>query len=250
MYLAGHVALVTGASRGIGAAIARELAREGADVAVGYDSDGDAASRVVSRIEKIGRRAVAVGGDLRNPAAVERICDEAEDSLGPVDVLVSNAGIAPSQQLEEISVEGWDEVMEVNLRPAFLLAKRLAPGMREREWGRIVLVSSVAAFTGGLVGPHYTASKAALIGLTRSLGASLAPHGVTVNAVAPALIEGGGTLPGGGQDDEEAHEKLARMVPVGRLGRPEEAAQAVCSLVANPFITAQTISVDGGMHPR
>jgi 3-oxoacyl-[acyl-carrier protein] reductase len=250
MYLAGHVALVTGASRGIGAAIARELAREGADVAVGYDSDGDAASRVVSRIEKIGRRAVAVGGDLRNPAAVERICDEAEDSLGPVDVLVSNAGIAPRQQLEEISVEGWDEVMEVNLRPAFLLAKRLAPGMREREWGRIVLVSSVAAFTGGLVGPHYTASKAALIGLTRSLGASLAPHGVTVNAVAPALIEGGGTLPGGGQDDEEAHEKLARMVPVGRLGRPEEAAQAVCSLVANPFITAQTISVDGGMHPR
>jgi 3-oxoacyl-[acyl-carrier protein] reductase len=136
-------------------------------------------------------------------------------------VLVSNAGIAPRQQLEEISVEGWDEVMEVNLRPAFLLAKRLAPGMRERGWGRIVLVSSVAAFTGGLVGPHYAASKAALIGLTRSLAASLAPQGVTVNAVAPALIEGGGTLPRGGQDDEELREKLARRVPVGRLGRPE-----------------------------
>jgi 3-oxoacyl-[acyl-carrier protein] reductase len=183
MYLVGYVALVTGASRGIGAAIARELAREGCDVAVGYESDGDAASRVVSRIERGGRRAVAVGGDLRNPAAVKRICDEVEDSLGPVDVLVSNAGIAPRQQLEEISVEGWDEVMEVNLRPAFLLAKRLAPGMRERGWGRIVLVSSVAAFTGGLVGPHYAASKAALIGLTRSLAASLAPQGVTVNAV-------------------------------------------------------------------
>ena len=140
--------------------------------------------------------------------------------------------------------------MEVNLRPAFLLAKRLAPGMRERGWGRIIFVSSVAAFTGGLVGPHYTASKAALIGLTRSLAASLAPHGVTVNAVAPALIEGGGTLPGGSDVEGPTHERLASRVPVGRLGRPREVAQTVCSLVINPFITAQTVSVDGGMHPR
>ena len=250
MYLSGNVALVTGASRGIGAAIAQELANEGADVAVGYESDEDAASGVVSRIERAGRRVVAVGGDLRNPAAVERICDEAEYSLGPLGVLVSNAGIAPRQQLEEISVGDWDEVMEVNLRPAFLLAKRLAPGMRKRGWGRIIFVSSVAAFTGGLVGPHYTASKAALIGLTRSLAASLAPHGVTVNAVAPALIEGGGTLPGGSDVEGPTHERLASRIPVGRLGRPEEVAQAVCSLVINPFITAQTVSVDGGMHPR
>src|SRR5215208_2561929 len=158
MYLAGHVALVTGASRGIGATIAERLPHEGADMAVGYGSDGDAASRVLSRIERAGRRAVAVGGDLRDPAAVERICDEAEGSLGPVDVLVSNAGIAPRQGLEEISVEDWDEVMEVNLRPAFLLARRMAPGMCGRGRGRLVFVSSVAAFTGGLVGPHYVAS--------------------------------------------------------------------------------------------
>ena len=250
MDLEGRIALVTGASRGIGAAIAERLASEGADVTVGYESDRDAASRVISRIERSGRRAFAVGGDLRKPEVVGRIVDQAESSLGPIDVLVSNAGIAPRQGLEEISVEDWDKVIEVNLRPAFLLAKRLAPGMRERGWGRIVLVSSVAAFTGGLVGPHYTASKAALIGLTRSLAASLAPHGVTVNAVAPALIEGGGTLPGGGPDDEEAREMLAARVPVGRLGRPEEVAHVVCSLVANPYVTAQTVSVDGGMHPR
>jgi 3-oxoacyl-[acyl-carrier protein] reductase len=126
--------------------------------------------------------------------------------------------------------------MEVNLRPAFLLAKRLAPGMRERGWGRIIFVSSVAVFTGGLVGPHYTASKAALIGLTRSLAASLAPHGVTVNAVAQALIEGGGTLPRGSDIGGPTHERIASRVSVGRLGRPEEVAQAVCSLVINPFI--------------
>ncbi|MBA2713280.1 MAG: SDR family oxidoreductase, partial [Rubrobacteraceae bacterium] len=128
----------------------------------------------------------------------------------------------------------------------FLLARRIAPGMREREWGRIVFVSSVAAFTGGIVGPHYAASKAALIGLSRSLAASLAPHGVTVNTVAPALIEGGATLPGG----EEEHSSLAANIPVGRLGTPEEVAQAVHAIVANPFITAQTVSVDGGMYPR
>jgi 3-oxoacyl-[acyl-carrier protein] reductase len=242
MDLEGRVALVTGASRGIGAAIAERLAGEGADVAVGYESDGDAAARVASRIERSGRRTVAIGSDLWDPAAVGRVCEEAERSLGPVDVLVSNAGIAPRQGLEEISVEDWNEVMEVNLRPAFLLAKRMAPGMCERGWGRLVFVSSVAAFTGGLVGPHYAASKAALIGLTRSLA---------VNAVAPALIEGGGTLPGGGSDNEEqTRERLAARVPVGRLGRPEEVAQVVYSLVANPFITAQTVSVDGSMHPR
>ena len=246
MSLDGRVALVTGASRGIGAAIAERLAAAGADIAVGYSHNVTAAEEMIDKIGASGRRAVAVGGDVGDPAEVERMVCTTETELGPIDILVSNAGIAPQQDLQEITVEDWDRVMNVNLRPAFLLARRLAPGMRERSWGRMVFVSSVAAFTGGLVGPHYTASKAALIGLTRALAAPLAPYGITVNAVAPALIEGGETLPG----DEEARRQLANRIPVGRLGRPEEVAEAVRAIVENPFITAQTISIDGGLHPR
>jgi 3-oxoacyl-[acyl-carrier protein] reductase len=246
MSLDGRVALVTGGSRGIGAAIAERFAGVGANVAVGYGRDAAAAEEMVGKIVASGRRSTAVGGDVEDPAEAERMADAVEAELGPVDILVSNAGIAPQQSLEEITTEDWDRVMNVNLRPAFLLAKRLTPGMLDRGWGRVIFVSSVAAFTGGLVGPHYTASKAALIGLARALAAPLAPHGVTVNAVAPALIEGGETLPG----DAEARQQLADRIPVGRLGRPEEVAEIVCAIVENPFITAQTISVDGGLHPR
>lgn len=245
MDLGGRVALVTGASRGIGAAVAARLA--GADVAVGYGRSSVAAGEVVAGIREKGRRAVAVGGDVADPAAVEQmVATAAGSALGPVGVLVANAGVAPVQGFEEISVEDWNLVMDVNLRSAFLLARRLAPGMRDRGWGRMVFVSSVAAFTGGVVGPHYAASKAGMIGLARAQAVPLAPHGVTVNAVAPAFVEGGGTLPG----DEEARRRLAERVPVGRLGRPEEVAEAVFSLVSNPFVTAQTVSVDGGIHPR
>ncbi|MBV9455589.1 MAG: 3-oxoacyl-ACP reductase FabG [Rubrobacter sp.] len=246
MEVDGRVALVTGASRGIGAAIAERLAKAGADIAIGYGRDADAAEEVAGKIIASGRRAVAARGEVEDPARVKMLVEAVESTLGPIDILVSNAGIAPRQDLEEITVEDWDRVMSVNLRPAFLLAKRLTPGMQERGWGRIVLVSSVAAFTGGLVGPHYTASKAALIGLARALAGPLAPYGVTVNAVAPALIKGGATLPGG----EEAHRQLAEQIPVGRLGRPEEVAEAVHSLVSNPFITSQTLLVDGGLYPR
>jgi 3-oxoacyl-[acyl-carrier protein] reductase len=246
MDLSGRMALVTGASRGIGAAIARRLAEVGADVAVGYASNRKAAEEQTAHISRMGRRAVAVGSDVSDPVALEEMACIVEAELGSVDILISNAGIAPQQSLEEITVEDWDRVMAVNLRPAFLLAKRLAPGMRGREWGRMVFISSVAAFTGGIVGPHYTTSKAGLIGLVHALAGSLAPHGVTVNAVAPALIEGGETLPG----DEESRRVLAGRVPVGRLGSSEEVAEAVLALVSNPLITAQTVSVDGGMHPR
>jgi 3-oxoacyl-[acyl-carrier protein] reductase len=240
-----RVALVTGANRGIGAATAERLARAGARVAVAYGHDQEAAERVLRRIGASGGRAVAAAGDVRDPDQVERMASEVESSLGVVDVLVSNAGVARVQGLQEITAEDWDRVMAINLRPAFLLAKRLTPGMQERGWGRVILLSSVAAFTGGIIGPHYTASKAGLIGLAHALAGPLAPHGVTVNAIAPALIETE-MLPG----EAEARDELAGKVPVGRLGRPEEVAEAIFSLVSNPYVTAQTLPVDGGMYPR
>jgi 3-oxoacyl-[acyl-carrier protein] reductase len=244
--LDGRVALVTGASRGIGAAIAGRLAEAGMDVGVGYGGDRTSAKSRVSEIEELGRRAVAIGGDVGDPGQISGLVDTVEAELGHIDILVANAGIARRQDFEEITVEDWDETMNVNLRSAFLLARRLIPGMRERGWGRVIFVSSVAAFTGGIVGPHYTASKAALIGLAHALAKPLAPSGVTVNAVAPALIEETGMIPG----DTESDRQRVSQIPVGRFGRPEEVAEAVLMLATNPYITAQTISVDGGLYPR
>jgi 3-oxoacyl-[acyl-carrier protein] reductase len=135
--------------------------------------------------------------------------------------------------------------MNVNLRAAFLLAQRVTPGMRDRRWGRVIYVSSVAAFTGEMIGPHYAASKAGLLGLTHSLAASLAPHGVTVNAVAPALIVDTGMLPGG----PAAERELVSHIPVGRLGKPEDVVEAIMMLLVNSYLTNQTLVVDGGMYP-
>jgi 3-oxoacyl-[acyl-carrier protein] reductase len=241
-----HVALVTGASRGIGRAVAVKLAGAGIDVAIGYEKNRVEAEEVVQHITALGRRAIAIGTDLRDPEQVATLVQSVEDALGRIDILVNNAAIGPQRSLEAISVEEWDQVMEVNLRSCFLLSQRVIPGMREQGWGRIILISSVAGFLGGVVGAHYAASKAGQMGLMHALAGPLAPYGVTVNALAPALIEGGGTLPG----DEQAHKQLATRVPVGRLGRPEEVADAVLLLIGNAFITSQTIVIDGGLYPR
>lgn len=238
--------MVTGASRGIGRAIAVKLAEAGIDVAIGYEKNQAEAEHVVQRITALGRRAMAIGTDLRDPRQVAACVQSVEEALGRIDILVSNAAIGPQRSLEAITVEEWDQVMEVNLRSSFLLSQRVIPGMREQGWGRIILISSVAGFLGGVVGAHYAPSKAGQMGLMHALAGSLAPYGVTVNALAPALIEGVGTLPG----DEQVHRQLATRVPVGRLGCPEEVADAVLLLIGNAFITSQTIVIDGGLYPR
>ncbi len=246
MNLQGRVALVTGANGGIGRATALRLAEAGADLAIGYGYQEQAALAVAEQVRHRGRKAIAVGGDLRDPAQVRTLVETTESRLGPVDFLISNAGAGTPEKLEEISVEEWDQTMNINVRPAFLLAQLITPGMRARKFGRVIFVSSVAAFTGGIIGPHYAASKAALLGLMHWLAASLAPDGVTVNAVAPALIAGTGIIAGTAHDQQ----KLAPHIPVGRPGKPEEVAEVILLLLGNAYLTNQTISLDGGMHPR
>ncbi len=241
--LAGRVALVTGGSGGIGSAITLALSAAGVSVAIGYGANDAAAHQLAGHITSAGRRAVALSADLAYAVEVERLAEDTERALGPVDVLVSNAGTGHRLPLERIAIEDFDTAIAVNLRAPFLLAQRLVPDMAKRGFGRVLFMSSVAAFTGGIVGPHYAASKAGLHGLTHALAARFAADGVTVNALAPALITDTGMLPG--EPDE-----LRQRVPVGRLGRPAEVADLALAILRNPYLTSQVISLDGGIYPR
>lgn len=238
-----RVALVTGASGGIGQAIARRLAAEGAAVALGYGSHAEPAQQLAEELVAAGGLAVAIGADLRQAEAPDALIDAVESELGAVEVLVAAAGLGRRQELEEVTLGDFDEMLAINLRAPFRLAQRTVPGMRERGFGRVLFFSSVAAFTGGVVGPHYAASKAGLHGLTHFLASRLASSGVTVNALAPALITETRMLPG---DPEE----LRARVPVGRLGRPEEVADLALAILRNPYMTNQVVLLDGGIYPR
>jgi 3-oxoacyl-[acyl-carrier protein] reductase len=230
---------VTGASGGIGAAVARGLAAEGCRLALTYASSREPAEQLASKLS-----AVSLHAELSDPAAPDRLVAAVEDELGPVDVLVANAGTGERRErIEDVSQADWDGHLAVNLTAPFLLAQRVAPGMTERGFGRILFMSSVAAFTGGVVGPHYAASKAGLHGLTHWLAARLAGSGVTANAIAPALIEDTGMLPG-------SNDELAKLIPVGRLGKPAEVADLALAVLRNGYVTNQVLAVDGGMHPR
>ena len=241
--LRGRVALVTGGSGGIGRAIAETLSAAGLPVAISYGSNPGPAVRLAAEITATGGRAITVESDLSRAEPPVELVAEVEDALGPVDVLVSNAGLARPKPLEQVFASDFDETIAVNLRAPFLLAQRVLPRMRERKFGRILFMSSVAAFTGGLVGPHYAASKAGLHGLAHFLASRFAADGVTVNALAPALITGTGMLPG--QPDE-----LASRIPVGRLGKPAEVADMALAMLRNAYLTNQVISLDGGLYPR
>jgi 3-oxoacyl-[acyl-carrier protein] reductase len=236
--LDGRVALVTGGSRGIGRAIALGLAESGADVAVNYRTRGEEAAAVVRQVEALGRRAIAVGADVSREPDVERLFVEVTAALGPIDVLVSNAGIANPATIDTLDLARWDEAMTVNLRSAFLVSSKVITSMRARRWGRIIYITSTAAQTGGIVGPHYAASKAGLIGLMHGYAAWLARDGVTANAIAPALIE----------TDMTSANARADRIPIGRLGRVEEVAGLVCEIAANSYITGQTFQVNGGLY--
>ncbi len=182
------IALITGASRGIGRACATALAEAGADIAVNYLVQEEKAKETRSLIEQAGRRAILVRADVSRAEEVEQMVKGIERQLGPIDILVNNAGIAIQKPFDQITEEDWDKTLAINLKSAFLLTRAVLPAMRARRFGRIINISSGAAQTGGVIGPHYAASKAGLHGLTHGYASLLAKEGITVNAVAPSII--------------------------------------------------------------
>jgi 3-oxoacyl-[acyl-carrier protein] reductase len=236
----GRIALVTGGSRGIGRAIALSLAEQGAKVAVNYVSRAADADAVVAEIKANGGTAVAARADVSVAAEVDSMIVSITAQLGPIDILVNNAGIVLRRDIDDLTEADFDRTIAVNLKSAFLCTQAVVPGMRDRGWGRIVNISSGAARGAGVIGAHYNASKAGMEGLTRGYAARLAQAGITVNAVAPSLIE---------TDMATSFPAdVAKRIPIGRMGTPEEVAQVVAMVVANPYITGQTVPVNGGVH--
>src|SRR5262245_33948002 len=237
--LRGHVALVTGGSRGIGAAIVKALGEAGCSVAVNYRERAAEAEALAKAIVTAGGKAVAIAADVSKADAVATMVQRASSELGPVDILVNNAGIAIVRGVDDLTEADFDETMLVNLKSAFLCTQAVLAGMRAKRWGRIVNISSGAARGAGAIGPHYNASKAGIEGLTRGYAARLVKEGITVNAVAPSLIE---------TDMIPAPSTAAGRVPLGRLGLQAEVAQAVLMVIGNAYMTGQTIQGSGGMR--
>src|ERR1039457_88843 len=231
--LTSRTTLVTGASRGIGKAIAIALAEAGANVAVNYRERKAEAEETVKMIEALGRKAAAFQADVSNAKAVTDLIQRIEAVLGPIDILVNNAGVALRRSLDELTEEDFDRTIATNLKSAFLCTHAVFTGMRERGWGRIINISSGAARGAGVVGANYNASKAGMEGLTRGYAARLAKDGVTVNAVAPSLIDTEMIGPHRSED--------VGKIPVGRLGTGEEVAAVVVMVAANAYITGQIL---------
>jgi len=249
--LSEKVALVTGASSGIGAATAALLAGYGARVAVGYHGNREGAEGTVRQITDSGGRAVAIAADLRQVENIQRLVHQAEAALGPIDILVNNAGsLVKRFPIRELTEAGWDDVLTLNLKSAAFCSQAVVPGMIARRAGAIVNVGSVAGHNGGGPGAGpYAAAKAGLVAMTKSLAKELAPHGVRVNAVAPGVI------------DTPFHEEFStpemmrnfiNMIPLGRIGTPLECAKAIAFLASDAasFIVGETLEVNGGQMMR
>lgn len=239
----GSVALITGASRGIGRGIAVVLAGLGMKLALNYHSNEEAASAVLREVRSLGADAITTAADVSDEAQVEAMVESVRHHFGRVDVLVNNAGIDSAHTLESLSLDEWQHVISVNLTGAFLCSRAVIPHMRRKRRGRIVMISSIAGLRGtGNV--HYVASKAGLLGLTLALARLTAGAGITVNAVAPGLTRSEMLF----ESLPDIEHRLIDEVPLGRLCEPQEVGQVVAFLVRNDYITGETINVSGGRH--
>lgn len=243
--LDGQIAIVTGGSRGIGRAIALELAAQGAAVAINYNSSAAAAAEVVAEISTAGGNAAAFQADVSNFAQAQELVKQATETLGKVTILVNNAGIARDGLFMRMSEADWDDVLTTNLKGSFNVSKAVIKNMMRQKSGRIINISSVSGIAGNAGQANYAASKAGLIGLTRSLAREVAPRGITINAIAPGFIETDMTE----VIDESIKEAALQSIPLGRWGKPEEIAYMTAFLASEraAYITGQVFTVDGGM---
>lgn len=244
--LTGKVALVTGASRGIGRAIALRLAEAGADVIVNYAGSEGAAAETVAKVKELGRKAVMIRANVGDAEEVNNMFKEALEEFGQIDILVNNAGITRDNLLMRMKEDEWDDVINTNLKGVFNCIKAATRPMMKQRFGRIINITSVVGVLGNPGQANYVAAKAGVIGLTKTTAKELASRGITVNAVAPGFIETDMTavLP------EEAKAAMLAQIPLARLGEPDEIAKAVCFLASDlaSYMTGQTLHVDGGMY--
>ena len=249
MNLRDSVAVVTGASRGIGAAIAEELGRGGAKVVVNYSGSQDPAEEVASKINELGGggEAVAVQADVSDPEQAQSLIDEAVEQFGYINVLINNAGMNIDKPLNQMEIEDWNQVVQLDLNGAFYAMHAALPYMTEQENGAIINISSVVGESGNMMQANYSAAKAGLHGLTKTAALELAQNNITVNAVAPGFIETSMV----GEIPEDIQEQILKTIPLGRFGQAEEIGKAVRYIVENgDYMTGNILDVNGGIYMR
>ena len=242
--LEGKVAVVTGGSRGIGAEIAKALARSGAQVAINYQNSSERADRIVQETEQEGGVIFAFKADVMNADHVHNFIEEVIKRYGQIDILINNAGITRDRTFRKMSLEEWEEVINVNLNSVYKTTSEVINHMLEKKYGRIINISSIIGQSGGFGQTNYSASKAGLLGFTKSLALETARNGITVNAICPGFIETEmvAAMP------ESVRQSIIEKVPMQRLGKTDEIAETVLFLINSSYITGQEINVNGGLY--